>query len=281
MKQLCLFMLLMGIGFAAQAQDKIFTRAGKTIECKVLEIGLEDVRYQMSEKPDGAIVTIKKIDIQKIVFADGTVEEYRDELEDPTLYADNNKNAWKFDFLSPLFGHTGLMYERSIKPGFSLEGGIGIIGLGRDLEETNPAGAYIRFGPRFMRTPDYRQSSLRYYHVLKGAYVQPQVLFGTFASDVRYLVTSPNGANFQSGRETTTYGTLMLTFGKQNVFANRFLVDFYAGFGYGFQNTSDKNRPFNTIREDYRTRRTFGALTGNDDMPIAASLGIKIGFLTR
>jgi hypothetical protein len=129
-----------------------------------------------------------------------------------------------------------------------------------------------------MRTPDYRQGSLRYYHVLKGAYIQPQVLFGGFSSDVTYY-NMINGTS-NTGRETTTYGTLMLTFGKQNVYANRFLVDLYAGFGYGFQNTTSNHKPANS-GEYFDYRRTYGAITGDSDIPIAASLGVKIGFLTK
>lgn len=286
MKQFLLLFVLLSFGLAANAQDKIFTRSGETIECKVVEVGIEEVKYKLSTDEDAAIISIKKIDVLRIEFANGKVEEYRDELEDPNLYTDNNKTAWKMDFLSPVMGHLGLYYERSMKPGFSLEGGLGLIGVGYKnvLDDSNPWGAYVRFGPRFMKTPDYRKSSLRYYHVLKGAYLQPQVVFGAFSSDISYSTfnTGTWVTGYVTSRQTTTYGSFLLTVGKQSVFSNRFLVDFYLGVGYGFRNTTRNNIPDNAD-EIYFSSRTFGALVGgqNGGLPLSATAGIKLGFLTK
>jgi len=283
MKTLLTFILLLGSVAFASAQDKIFMTNGKIIECKVTEVGTEEIKYKISTEADAAIFAVKKIDVKKIEFADGNIQKFQDELEDADLYADNNKNAWKIDFMSPLFGSTILSYERSIKPGFSLEASIGIIGAGMDFEEIRPRGALVKFGPRFMKTPDFRQGSLRYYHVLKGAYIQPLITFGAFAADERYYTYDPITMNSQSytTRQTTTYGSLMIVLGKQAVYSNVFLFDIYAGFGWGFNNTTRTNIPANVSTEYYGIRRTYGSMIGSDGVPLAGTVGIKVGFLTK
>lgn len=283
MKTLFSLILLLSSFAYASAQDKIHMTNGKIIECKVTEVGTEEIKYKISTEADAASFAVKKIDVLKIEFANGQVEKFQDELDDPALYADNNKNAWKIDFLSPLAGSTIFSYERSIKPGFSLEGSFGIIGLGLDPELVKPRGALVKFGPRFMKTPDFRKGSLRYYHVLKGAYIQPQVTFGAFGSDQYYYNYNPNnmsGSGY-TARQTTTYGSLMVVFGKQSVYSNVFLFDVYAGFGWGFQSTTRNNLPTNYINEYQDLTRTYGVLTGNGDIPVAGTVGIKMGFLTK
>lgn len=284
MKTLFTLILVLASVVYAAAQDKIFMLNGKIIECKVTEVGTEEIKYKVSIGEDAAVFAVKKIDVKKIEFADGHVEKFSDELEDADLYANNNKTAWKMDFMSPLYGSAIFSYERSIRPGFSLEGGLGIIGAGLDPDRVKPRGALVRFGPRFMKTPDFRQGSLRYYHVLKGAYIQPLVTFGAFGADQTYYSYDPNTmlSKKTTTRETTTYGSLMVVFGKQSVYSNVFLFDLYAGFGWGFNTTSTKNIPIGTNLEQYQTyRRTYGSLVGTDEMPLAGTLGVRIGFLTK
>lgn len=286
MKTLLTFILVITSVVHAAAQDKIFMLSGKIIECKVTEVGTEEIKYKVSTDADAAVYAVKRIDVKKIEFADGRVEKFSDELEDPELYADNNKTAWKMDFMSPLFGSAIFSYERSIKPGFSIEGGLGIIGAGLDPEGVNPRGALVRFGPRFMKTPDFRKGSLRYYHVLKGAYIQPMLTFGAFGADQTYYSYNPNTmiSETKLTRETTTYGSLMVVFGKQSVYSNVFLFDLYAGFGWGFNNTTTNNIPVGANLEYFnmpRPRRTYGSVVGSGDFPLAGTLGVKIGFLTK
>ena len=287
MKTVFTLLFVLGAFALANAQDKIYMTSGKIIECKVTEVGTEEIKYKVGTEADAATFAVKKIDVIKIEFANGHVEKFKEELEDPDLYTDNKKTAWKFDFVSPLTGLSIFGYERSIRPGFSLEGNFGIIGAGIDQEDANPFGALVKFGPKFMKTPDFRTGSLRYYHVLKGAYIQPQVILGAFSSDITYntYTQDPNNPwnwipNSTTVRENTTYGSVMINFGKQSVFANAFLIDLYAGIGYGFKNLSNKNNLPNAQTERYM-HRTYGVLTGGDDLPIAFSAGVKLGFLTK
>ncbi len=284
MKTLFTLLLFIGTVAFASAQDKIYMTNGKIIECKVTEVGTEEIKYKVSTEADAAVFSVKKIDVIKIEFANGHVEKFKEELDDPDLYTDNKKTAWKFDFAAPLIGSSIFGYERSIRPGFSLEGNVGIIGMGYDPEDVKPRGALVKFGPKFMRTPDFRTGSLRYYHVLKGAYIQPQVIVGAFASNVTYYTWDPNTWISESFtvRETTTYGSVMINFGKQSVFANSFLIDIYAGIGYGFKNTTTNNKPDNVNIENYSYfNRTYGVIATDMDLPIAFTAGLKLGFLTK
>lgn len=139
-----------------------------------------------------------------------------------------------------------------------------------------------------MKTPDFRVGTLRYYHVLKGAYVQPQLVLGAFNSTFtyRYYVNDPNNwyrtTHEVKARETTTYASLLVVFGKQAVFANVFLVDLYVGAGYGFSYTTNKNKPEQLANTEYRKEvRTYGTVDAQMSVPIAVSAGLKLGFLTK
>lgn len=288
MKPLLTLLLFVGSFALASAQDKIYLTSGKIIECKVTEVGNEEIKYKVSTEADAAVFAVKKIDVIRIEFANGHVEKFKEELDDPDLYKDNKKNAWKIDFATPLFGTSVFGYERSIRPGFSLEANIGIIGMGNDLHGIKSRGALVKFGPKFMKTPDFRTGSLRYYHVLKGAYIQPQIMLGAYTSDVYYYeYTSgwPGSYYDYKARETTTYGNIMINFGKQTVFANAFLIDVYAGVGYGFANTTKNHAPAN-YRQGYEYSNysvTYGSynLEWELDLPISVTAGIKLGFLTK
>lgn len=286
MKSIFTLLFVIGTLTVASAQDKIYMTSGKIIECKVVEVGTEEIKYKVGTEADAATFSVKKIDVIKIEFANGHVEKFKEELDDPDLYTDNKKTAWKFDFIAPLTGISIFGYERSIRPGFSLEGNIGIIGMGIDPLDVKPRGALVKFGPKFMKTPDFRTGSLRYYHVLKGAYIQPQVILGAFSSNVRYRTWDPNNpwgpSQDVNTRETTTYGSVMINFGKQSVFANVFLIDLYAGIGYGFRSTTTKNKPDNnTTTEEFNLERTYGVLVSRREIPVAFTAGLKLGFLTK
>lgn len=280
MKSFILLLVFIGTAALANAQDKIYMTNGKIIECKVTEVGTEEIKYTVSTEANAAVFAVKKIDVLRIEFANGQVEKFKEELEDSDLYIDNKKNAWKFDFMAPVYGSSIFGYERSIRPGFSLEANFGIIGLGYDMYSIQPRGALLKFGPRFMQRPDFRSRSVRYYHILKGGYIQPQVILGAYESSVNYY----DGGVYNpiSGRETTTYINLMISSGRQFVFNNSFLVDIYGGIGYTFTSTTTKHRPsIGYISEHHNYTPMFGSTNLGLNLPLAVTTGIKIGFLTR
>ncbi len=276
-----LALFLCSVVYAA-AQDKVFMSSGKIIECKVLEVGIDEIKYKITTEPGATIFSVNKLDVLKIEFENGHIEEFQEDLTNPDLYENNRKNAFKAGFLAPLFGSSEISYEHSLRPGISLEGGIGIVGLGMDQEDVRPVGTFLRFGPRFFHAPEYQTNSTRYYHVLKGAYIQPQLLFGAFTSDYFYTINGITGPNRQKTRVITSYGSLMMVFGRQSVFQNLFVLDSYAGIGWGYNKTNTNRVPINAYDlESNPTRTTYGVDVGESNFPFALSYGIRIGFLPK
>jgi hypothetical protein len=204
--------------------------------------------------------------ILKVVFENGTEKYFTRGLDDPENYLDNKKNAIKVDFMSPLTGNTTFAYERSLKPGASIEGSLGIIGLGFDPGDYNPGGVFVRFGYKFIKSPDYYFNRLRYSHILKGTYFKPEISFGYYSRDsdeIDYVPGQPPAEE----RISVFSGAVHLVFGKQWVINNSFLVDFFFGVGYGFDDGGSDG--------GYH----FGYATAPSEFPISASTGLKIGLL--
>ena len=53
------------------AQDTLMTRAGETRTVKILEIGLEEIKYRIWGLDDSPVIVIDKIDVKQIVFSNG------------------------------------------------------------------------------------------------------------------------------------------------------------------------------------------------------------------
>ncbi len=133
---LCSFIFSIATGVSAQ--DMIIKKNADTLNCKVREIGSEEIKYNLPEYSPDLMFTITKEKISKLIFENGKEMTFQNEMDNPMNYADQNKNAIKIDFLSPLTGNTTFAYERSIKPGQSLEATLGIIGLGFDPQRCKP-----------------------------------------------------------------------------------------------------------------------------------------------
>jgi hypothetical protein len=228
----------------AQAQDKIYKKSGKILNVKIIEIGVEDIRYRQQDQPDGVIYAIEKIDVEKVVLENGLTQRFeQDNLVNSEIYADQRKQALKISFLAPLVGYTRFTYERAIKPGHSWEAKLGIIGLGRkgglfDIS-SNQAGAFLAAGYKFILQPDYRTARQRYTHILKGSYFSPEIAFGAYSQDATsysWLGTTT------TTKVRTNYGCVVLSFGKQWVINDIFLIDIAYGLGYGsFSRSNNSN----------------------------------------
>lgn len=268
MKTKALLLILLTVFISAQllqAQDQIYKKTSEVIHCKVKEIGLEEIKYQLPEPNNEIIYSISKDKISRVVLENGQEIIFKDNFSDPENYIDNKKNAIKVDFLSPLTGNTTFAYERSIRPGRSYEVTLGIIGLGIDPGDVNPAGFFTKGGIKFIKSPDFYMRGMRYAHVLKGGYVKPEIAFGYFEQDDYY------DSYYSSGytRESVISVALFLNLGKQWIIDNAFLMDFYFGFGYGFSDGSN-----------YETYY-YGYIIGDGSFPIAFQAGLKIGGLFK
>lgn len=247
----------------AQAQDIIHKKNKKKIEAKVIEVGVDEIKYVLFEDQDGVVYVVDKTAIAKIEFATGNTEVYIDDFSNPDFYEGQKKNAIKMNFLSPLFGHTQLAYERNLYPGQSIEISLGFIGLGRDDRDINPAGFYSGVSYKFFHKPLFFRRGTRYSHLLSGSYIRPEVSFGFYNYDNR----RDNG-NSNISRDSRSFGALMLNFGKQFVFSDIFLLDYYVGLGYSAATNDENNNDY----YDY-------SLVRAGDNPFSMTAGLRIGIL--
>ncbi len=260
---LALFVILF-VSTSAFSQDQIIKKNLDTINCKVKEIGMDQVKYILPGYPPDVLFTLEKNKISKVVFENGQELSFKDEMKDPESYLGQKKNAIKIDFLSPLTGNTTFSYERSLKPGRSIEGGLGIIGLGIDPNEVNPSGAFFKFGMKFIKSPDFYLRGMRYAHILKGSYFKPEIMFGLYSIDEEVN----SWGQYNTGERKSVFsGAVQLILGKQWIMDDAFLVDFYGGIGYGF--------------DDQDGGYHFGYIVAANDVPISFSAGLKIGFLFK
>jgi hypothetical protein len=251
------------------SQDLIIKRSNDTIQCKVKEVGMDEIKYALPDYPDDVVFSLDKDRVQKVIFSNGKELTFKQDMIDPDNYADNKKNAWKIDFISPLTGNTTLGFEHSLKPGRSVELSLGIIGAGVNVNDDDAAGVFVKFGYKFIKSPDYYLRGMRYAHILKGGYVRPEFQFGLYSTD-EYIYDYGYGYSESIKRVDVFTGAFLLNIGKQWVYDNSFLVDFYVGVGYGF----DTNK-YNY--GDYH----YGFLLVDEDVPISFSAGLKIGFLSK
>lgn len=255
------------------AQDKIYKKDKTVIDCKVTEIGINEVKYLLPEEEmaNSPIMSISVSDILKVVLSSGREIEFKDPLTDPNTYAEDKKHALKFHFLSPLSEHLAFAYEKSIRPGRSFESELGIIGAGFDSDESvKSSGVYISSGYKFLKTPDFYSHRMKYAHVLKGGYVKPQLILSIYHNETKNAGFTNNDIE-----RDIVAGAILVNLGKQIIYDNFFLIDYSVGIGYGFSNQSKvDNNDFYTYRHYH-----YGFLLTGEDIPLAFAIRIKVGIL--
>lgn len=271
LKILAALCIILIISFSAFSQDKIVKKSGDVINCKITELGVEQVKYYYKQN-EKLIFGIDNALVDRVEFGTGEIVEIeKNTFDNPEYYVDQSKNALKINFLSPLFGTTELVYERSIRPGRSWETSLGIVGLGNDMQDISPRGVYGKFAYKFMRSPDFYMHKMNYSHILKGAYIAPEIAlrymsYESYRYDYYYDSSDQYHDSSSSSRESQVTLAIMLKFGKQWVFDDAFLVDVHWGVGYG-------------VGADEYDGLPYGFLVAPDEFPIALTSGIRIGWV--
>lgn len=128
MKQLFSFiMMLLSASFVC-AQDIITLRTGETINAKVSEVGIYEVRYFKSSNINGPVYVAAKADISQIVYENGNKDVFYATAQQPTtvivqqpqtVYAEQpvrRRNLWNSGWWYPVvvshidLGHHGGYY---------------------------------------------------------------------------------------------------------------------------------------------------------------------------
>ncbi len=261
-----LFLTFLLSAIFAQAQDKLHLRNGETLDVKVIEFGIAEIKYKKwPVNADAPTFSVEKTQVKKIQLETGEVFEYQaSTFGDSLHYAGQKQRALKLNFLSPLNSTLALGYEKSLKPGQSFEVELGWIGAGFDPSGIRPRGVTARVGWKFLRSPDFYTAGMRYAHILKGGYIKPEVVFSTYSRDLLFFDFL--GQNNDNKRVSNTGAAFLINFGKQWVFDDTFLIDLFFGIGYG---VSDN---------DFVQYGFFG---GDGSFPIAFNSGMRIGLLLK
>ncbi len=289
MKKIISILSLFGLTTHLFAQDKIYKLKGTVINAKVLEIGTDEIKYKLYDSPDGPIYVVDKSTLNRIEYADGRVEKYKLSYKDPQNYDGQLSKAIKINFLAPLLGYSQFSYEKSISPLKSYELGLGIIGAGKNRQTSeyyvdgqyqpykrNAFGGFVEGGYKFNKLPNFFNKGVRMTHIMQGSYVKPTATLGFY---------SDNAINYKTGNVNPTlekrhnvFGAIILNFGHQWVFGDKFLIDIYYGLGYAFDNVKndDNNGYYSDDIYNHFVVQKAGAGAN-----FGVSGGLKVGLLIK
>ncbi len=276
-----LFVCFLLLAFSsAHAQDYIRTKKD-TIQAKVVEIGLEEIKYRAYNNLDGPVIVIAKTDVIEITYQNGTKTLFAPDNYDVTETATamrKKTRSVKYEFLSPLGGDLAFGYETMLKVGTNLEFKIGIIGVGFGNSAKEASGAFFKAGVKFLTRPSYVQRGVKYSHGLAGFYIKPEFIFNSYKKTI-FTGSNTYPYNPQEIKANITNYALNIIFGKQYILGSSVTLDYYGGIGYGIRsdNIDYSNQYF--YYYDYNDGYEYSHTYGGEDSPFVLSGGITIGVL--
>lgn len=287
MKHLFLLLSISFMGSIAFSQDIIFKRNGNQLKGKVVEVGTTEIKYKLPANLDGPLYSVDKNNISKVVYEDGRVENYVNDIKDPENYSSQLRRALKFDFLGPLIGYSQFSYEKSTGVGKSYEVSLGIIGLGKGTQlsyydnsfrtlKRQQAGLFASAGYKFNKWPDFLFGRTRFTHIMQGAYAKPVFYLGHY-SENRVIYKSATNS-YTVDKQKVTFGALQIEFGKQWVFGDKFLMDLYWGLGYGADN---KGRNTDDYYGDEGAAFNYANARLGNSPGFSTTFGLKAGLLIK
>ncbi len=288
MRKISLLPIIILISLQALAQDKIYKIKGPVVNAKVIEIGTDEIKYKLYDNPDGPIYVVDRSTLNRIEYSNGKIEKFQLSFKDPQNYEGQLNKAIKINFLSPLLGYTQFSFEKSISPLKGYELGLGIIGAGKNYQidnyyingqyqiyKRNALGGFVDASYKFNKLPNFFSKGTRMTHIMQGSYVKPTATLGFYTD---------NALDYKTGsavieKRNNVFGALILNFGHQWVFGDKFLIDLYYGLGYAFDNVkkADNNNYYysNEIYNHFVVQKTGpGANLG-------ISGGLKAGLLIK
>jgi|TARA_B110000908_G_scaffold130183_1_gene153050 hypothetical protein len=280
MKKLLFSIIFIGFGLELCAQDMLIYKDKTIDEVSIIEVTPDYIKYREFGAPENSVsFSIERDYLTKIVFESGRVMDLsKSIMDDSRVYAGQRDRAIKIDIAGISSNYSFITYEQAIDPSTSWEAGIIFIGagFGSNLwENENPMGAGVNMGYKFKRSPNFYSQRMRYGHILRGAYVKPNLFVNTFNYTMVDRNHPPDPVTFMypTSRETAVAGSLQLDFGNQLVFSDRLVLDYAAGIGYGFT-TKDTWNPTN-----YGFNGGRGPSSGG--VPYTYNITLKIGYLIK
>lgn len=290
-----LIVMICTVGVYAQTEntqefDVIYKLDQTTIECRVTEMNTTEVKYHYPDRPGITLaVDIGLVDYVILSTGEKVVPENTDGQVAELAYAKQRNMAAKVAFLTPLQGYTNLGFEYSRKPLQSIEGSLGIIGLGNSdfFYGDNPRGVTISAGYRFYSPPLFSLRKIRNAHRMTGMYIQPSIAFSQYSSEHDQQVYDRATGNYRdiTANLAVSRAAFLVKFGQQRVYGDRISLDYNVGIGYGAvsenitYNVSTQNVEFGYgYYSDGGVGYGFSVI---DAVGLALSSTLKIGFLFK
>ena len=115
--KIILTILFLAIQFYTFGQDKIILNNKKVIDGKILEVGLNEIKYKPSDNLEGPEYSIAKKEVQLILFSNGK-EEIIKNTKNRKEFLDSSfikyRNSITTDLFSPIYNDFSLAYERRL-----------------------------------------------------------------------------------------------------------------------------------------------------------------------
>ena len=287
MKKLILVFTCFLAVYITNGQDKIFRKNGQVVKAKIIEVGTTEIKYKLPDVAESPIYVLEKDRINKIQYENGQTDKFIVDLKDSEQYTGQLHKAIKIDFMGPLLGYTQITYEKSTSIGKSYEFSLGIIGAGKSqtlnynydynqirIVRKNQFGGFLAGGYKFSKLPDFLFGRTRFMHVMQGAYAKPVLYVGNY-SENRIAYKANN--EYTAERKNITFAALQVELGKQWVFGDKFLIDGYWGFCYGFDNKKSNDEYY----YDDATAYNYANARLGKSPGFSSTFAIKLGMLIK
>lgn len=262
---------LLGFTLSLQAQDKLIKRNGAIIEGKVTEVGVKEIRYQISQEPNSAKFVIRKAELSHIVFGNGEtfVISDRPVAKDPSVRPRIN---------NPEYGRNII----TISPFKALDSGPGLgFSYERTLGENQNIGIILPVSFIFHDFNGYNPTIGSNTNYLTNFYFSPGVKIYPFG---QRKVTYAVGPNIMTGFVKDNYSEYIYTSGggynvtREN---NRFRMGLMVNNYLNFQITSNINLGINGglgTRYIDSSSSSSSFFYSNDRMRVIGEFAFNFGF---
>ncbi|NNJ54653.1 MAG: hypothetical protein HKP14_00895 [Bacteroidia bacterium] len=274
-----------------QALDTIVKVNTDIIVCRVQEINTTEVKYIYPDRP-GIVLALENELVNYIRLSSGeTVRPENNDQEISDLAYEKQKTLnIKLGILTPLNGFTDFGFEYSRKPLHSLEGTLGIIGLGTqgtiiDEISNTDRGVTASFGYKVYAGPDFHLRKVRNAHRMSGMYVKPTISLAYYESVGDLMFYDPSAFDYleEEVRTSTVKAALTVQIGKQYIFGDIFSLDLNVGAGYGIKNKERIDWPRDYQEPefyfDFDPGYGFNVFTNGGGFTLSSSL--KLGVLIK
>jgi hypothetical protein len=273
-------------------QDTIYKVTGDILVCIVSEMNTTEVKYHYPDRL-GVTLALDNELIDYIILSSGEIlRPQNSDKEISDLAFDKQKRInIKLGILTPLQGYTDLGFEYSIKPMHSIEGSLGIIGLGsKELNifgsQASDRGATLTAGYKVYARPDFFLRKVRNAHRMSGLYIQPTLAVSYLTSTETVLAYDYdlNKSYNYDAKSSVFQGALLFKMGKQYIFGDIFSLDINAGVGFGMKNVKEiESSNTDIMQYDILYSGSYGnyGFTTFQGGALALSAGLKIGVLIQ